>query len=75
MPYRATPESSTQSPDERVSEARRIVIDMGLYKKIPNMDFDAGGFVEKLRRDLGRNCAVVSVKQLWFLRDLLERFG
>ena len=77
MAYRATDSSSTQSPAERAAEARRIIFDMGLARHVYEMTSNARNMVESKRAMLESNedaGVVVTVKELWWLRDLRERY-
>ena len=78
MTYRATNESSSQTPQERVDEARRILFGCGLNDVAERgelgpreRDFVAG-MVSSL--DINGDAATVTVKQLWWLRDLKEKY-
>lgn len=73
MAYRATEESSSQSPDERLSEAKRIM-EMGLSSVLEEMTFTERQFVETLISDFDDRRTSISVKQLWWLRDLKEKY-
>jgi hypothetical protein len=67
--------SSTQTPEERRVEARRI-LDMGLPDHLSEMKTNEMDFVSQMeeRLDLERDCAFISPKQLWWLRDLKEKY-
>jgi hypothetical protein len=72
MTYRATNESSTQTNEERADEARKI-IEMGLADHLERMTPKERDFVERIAHD-SADVLFVSVKQLWWLRDLKERY-
>ena len=75
MTYRATESSSSQTPDERQAEARKILFDMGLAAYVDLMAEKERDFVSRLANDLEiRSSVAVSVKQLWWLRDLKEKY-
>ena len=74
MTYRATDESSDLTASEREREAYEIVIGMNLPCRLESMTTKEADFVSRMASDLGLNHAVVSVKQLWWLRDLKEKY-
>lgn len=74
MTYRATNESSDLSHEERIAEARKIVIDMDLQGHTGDMTAKESGFVLVMANDLGLGHANVSIKQLWWLRDLKDKY-
>jgi hypothetical protein len=76
MSYRATNESGDQSPVERVEEARRI-LDMGLIHEMDRMTAKEAAFVEQMVNDQTyREVGMpnISIKQLWWLRDLKDKY-
>lgn len=75
MTYRATNESSTQTPEERADEARRILFDIGLADHTDEMTQKEREFCAKLinEHDIV-GTITVSPKQLWWLRDLKEKY-
>lgn len=76
MTYRATSDSSSQTPQERTDEAKRILFELGLATKVEDMTGSSErSFVydqaDRLSNDPN---APISVKQLWWLRDLKEKY-
>jgi hypothetical protein len=73
--YRATADSSTQTPEERKREAIRILIVMKLIDKVASMSPSESGFVQKMQEHVNNPGMAVTTKQLWWLRDLHERYN
>ena len=75
MSYRATDASTEQSPAERLDEAKRILFEMKLEDEIGRMTPKESEFVVKMA-DLLRTCvnAYITVKQVWWMRDLKDRY-
>lgn len=76
MTYRATDDSSSQTPQDRVDEAKRILFEQGLALKVEEMTgSNERSFVydqaDRLSNDPN---APISIKQLWWLRDLKEKY-
>jgi hypothetical protein len=74
MAYRATDDSSSQTPEERQAEAQRI-LGMGLE------DMASRGELTKRENDFVTDIAgkmaqgvMPSTKTLWWLRDLKEKY-
>jgi hypothetical protein len=74
MSYRATNESSTQTPQERCEEARRILNKVGLADHVDEMTSAEQNFVSRLISDLEIADVPVSIKQLFWLRDLVDKY-
>ena len=75
MSYRATNESSTQTPQERSDEARRILFKMELRDQIDVMTDHEANFVGGLANDMEVvETVAISPKQLFWLRDLAEKY-
>jgi hypothetical protein len=73
--YRATNESSTQTPEERSEEARIIIDDMGLRDATDSMTQKEREFVAHIINEIDIvGHVTVSPKQLWWLRDLKEKY-
>lgn len=64
--------SSTQTPDERNEEARRI-LGMGLTDCTETMKPNEAQFVQQMEGWID-NGIIISPKQLWWLRDLKEKY-
>lgn len=77
MTYRATENSSALTPEERVAEAKRILFDLKLVDYMDMMTPKEQSFVgdqkDKLE-PLSREPQWISIKQLWWLRDLKEKY-
>jgi len=73
MVYRATPESTTQTPIEMRAEAQRIM-DMGMDAATDRMSERERKFVEDTSDNLEVFDWCPSVKQLWWLRDLKDKY-
>lgn len=71
MTYRATDESSTQTAAERASEAKRI-LDMGIRDRAERMTQRERDFLASITTQACTGD--VSIKQLWWLRDLHSRY-
>lgn len=80
MSYRATNESSELTPSERVAEAKKIIFVMGLGERTEDMTPSELDFVHRMYNDLDADSevpnftATVTVKQLWWLRDLKDKY-
>ena len=67
MSYRATESSCTLSPEERVEEAQRILTMVDEFQDM--MTPNERDFVEKMD-----GAPVCSIKQLFYLRDIKDRY-
>lgn len=74
MSYRATRDSSSQSPEERAAEAIKILFEMGLADNVERMSHNEQSFVYGLLGAHDTGALGVSVKQLWWLRDLKDKY-
>lgn len=75
MTYRATDESSAQTPEERSKEAYRIIVEMQLQDHTDEMTQKEREFMAHLINEIDIiGDATVSVKQLWWLRDLKDKY-
>lgn len=70
MSYRATDDSSSLTADERSQEAWRIYHEMKLCDYLDEMTPNARSFLERLASE---DFESVSVKQLFWIRDLADR--
>lgn len=60
--------------NEHMAEAKRILVDMGLISHVDDMTHAERNFVEKMFAQVEEGKWVVSGKQLFWLRDLRERY-
>jgi len=77
MNYKATEDSSTQTPEERIAEAQRILFEIRLVDHLLGMEPREFKFVRKMQESLSRTSIqgqFVSIKQLWWLRDLKDKY-
>ena len=74
MTYRATNESSELSASERFQEATKILAQMGLENQTDRMTAKESKFVIEMVARCSMDDAPVSVKQLWWLRDLKDKY-
>lgn len=74
MAYSASDHSSTQTPQERSEEARRILFKIGLAEEVEAMTPGEQNFVSRLTNDMEIADVAVSVKQLYWLRDLKNKY-
>jgi hypothetical protein len=70
--YRATADSTTQTPEQRVAEARQILFAMGLTD-VREMSKAEADFVNRFGGEIDIG-VVPSPKQLWWLRDLKDKY-
>ena len=74
MVYRATGDSSTQSPEDMLAEARRILAmgwDEDVLEKMPQ---SAQSFIIDMKVKCRLASFRIQVKQLWYLRDLKDKY-
>jgi hypothetical protein len=76
MSYPGRGQGTTQSADERREEAWQILYKHDLANLTQAMSEREAGFVDDLCTAFERygDRTIISVKQLWWLRNLLERY-
>ena len=65
----------TGSPStEHLAEAKRILVEIGLIRHVEEMSNKDRNFVEKMFAQVEEGKWVVSGRQLFYLRDLKDRY-